>query len=87
MNDGWLPLAMLNNAAELFDVAVTLAYAVLSAGFVGAGVLTELRSAATLGGGETVLGVWLAVMGVVAIAAGTMLFTDKVRARIGGSDA
>jgi len=76
---------MLNNAAELFDAVVTLVYAVLGAGFVGAGVFTELRSAATLGGGETVLGAWLAVIGVVAIAAGTMLFTDKVRARIGGA--
>ncbi|NIB98019.1 hypothetical protein [Halobacterium sp. R2-5] len=74
---------MLSNFAELFDVAVTLAYAVLGAGLVGTGVLVELRSVASLGGGDLVLGVWLAAMGVVAIAAGTMLFTDKVRARIG----
>ncbi|MCG1004290.1 MULTISPECIES: hypothetical protein [Halobacterium] len=78
---------MLNNAAELFDVAVTLGYAVLGAGLMGTGVLTELRSATTIGSGQTVLGVWLAVIGVVAIAAGTMLFTDKVRARIGGGSA
>lgn len=78
---------MLSNFAELFDLAVTLAYAVLGAGLVGTGVLAELRSAATFGSGELVLGVWLAVMGVVAIAAGTMLFTDKVRARVGSGGA
>lgn len=83
MNAGWLRQGMLSNFAELFDVAVTLAYAVLGAGLVGTGVLAELRSVASFGGGELVLGAWLAVMGVVAIAAGTMLFTDKVRARIG----
>ena len=77
---------MLNNAAELFDLAVTLAYAVLGAGLVGTGILTELRSVTTLSGsGQVVLGVWFGLIGVVAIAAGTMLFTDKVRARIGGA--
>jgi len=76
---------MLDNAAELVDLAVTLAYAVLGAGLVGTGVLTELRSVASLGSGELVLGAWLAAMGVVAIAAGTMLFTDKVRTRLGGA--
>ncbi|MGB9964551.1 hypothetical protein [Halobacterium hubeiense] len=76
---------MLDNAAELVDLAVTLAYAVLGAGLVGTGLLAELRSVASLGSGELVLGAWLAAMGVVAIAAGTMLFTDKVGTRLGGA--
>ncbi len=87
MSAGWLRPGMLSNFAELFDVAVTLAYAVLGAGLVGTGLLAELRSVASLGSGELVLGAWLAVMGVVAIAAGTMLFTDKVRARVGSGGA
>jgi hypothetical protein len=87
MSDGWLRLGMLNNVAELFDLAMTLAYAVLGAGLLGTGVLAELRSVASLGSGQLVLGAWLAVMGVVAIAAGTMLFTDKVRARINSDGA
>ncbi|MFB6072120.1 MAG: hypothetical protein ABEJ88_04040 [Halobacterium sp.] len=73
---------MLESLPELVDAAVTLGYAVLGAGLVGTGVLAELRSAATLGGGETALGVWLAVMGAVAIAAGVLLFTDEVRERV-----
>ncbi|GAA0261613.1 hypothetical protein [Halobacterium noricense] len=87
MSGDWLRLDMLSNFAELFDLAVTLAYAVLGAGLVGTGVLTELRSVATLGSGELILGAWFAVIGVVAIAAGTMLFTDKVRARVGSGGA
>lgn len=75
---------MLSNPAELFDLLITLGYAVLGAGLVGGGVIAEFRSVATLGG-ETVLGVWFAVVGVVAIAAGTMLFTDKVKARLGAA--
>ena len=74
---------MLNTLAELFDLVVTLGYAVLGAGLVGTGLIAELRSVATFGGGKLVFGVWLAVLGAVAIAAGTMLFTDKVRSRLG----
>jgi hypothetical protein len=77
--------SMLSNPAELFDLIVTLGYAVLGAGLVGGGVLAELRSVATLGSGEVIFGLWLAGLGVVAIAAGTMLFTDKVKSRIGAA--
>lgn len=73
---------MLNNFAELFDLVVTLGYAVLGAGLVGTGLLAELRSFASLSSGELVMGLWLAGIGVVAIAAGTMLFTDKVKSRL-----
>jgi hypothetical protein len=76
---------MLSNAAELVDILVTLGYAVLGAGLVGGGLLAELRSVATLSGGETIFGLWLAGLGVIAIAAGTMLFTDKVKSRIGAA--
>lgn len=76
---------MLDNAAELFDLLVTLGYAVLGAGLVGTGLLAELRSLATFGGGQLIFGVWLAVLGGVAIAAGVMLFTDKVQSRVGGA--
>ncbi|MUV61444.1 hypothetical protein GJ634_12310 [Halobacterium sp. CBA1126] len=85
MSGGGIPRNMLDNAAELVDLAVTLAYAVVGAGLVGTGLLAELRSVASLGSGELVLGAWLAAMGVVAIAAGTMLFTDKVGTRLGGA--
>jgi len=74
---------MLEKIAELFDLAVTLGYAVLGAGLVGTGLLAELRSVGSLGGGELVFGAWLAVIGGVAIAAGVMLYTDKVQSRIG----
>lgn len=73
---------MLNNLAELVDLAVTLGYAVLGAGLVGTGLLAELRSVSSLSGGEFVFGLWMAGVGVVAIAAGTMLFTDKVKSRL-----
>lgn len=73
---------MLSNLTELFDLAVTLAYAILGAGLVGTGILAELRSMSSLSGGELVMGLWLAGIGVVAIAAGTMLFTDKVKSRL-----
>jgi hypothetical protein len=74
---------MLESLPELFDLFVTLGYAVLGAGLVGTGLLAELRSLATLGGGQLVFGAWLAVIGGVAIAAGVMLYTDKVQSRIG----
>lgn len=73
---------MLNNAAELFDLLVTLGYALLGAGLVGTGLLAELRSISSLSAGEFVFGLWLAGIGVVAIAAGTLLFTDKVKSRL-----
>ncbi|MFC3477669.1 hypothetical protein [Halobacterium litoreum] len=74
---------MLDSLPELFDALVTLGYAVLGAGLVGGGLLAELRSVASVGGGDLVFGTWLAGMGIVAIAAGTMLYTDKVRSRLG----
>ncbi|WP_336035984.1 hypothetical protein [Halobacterium yunchengense] len=73
---------MLDNAAELVDLALTLLYAVAGAGLIGGGLLAELRSVASLSGGDLVFGLWLAGVGVVAIAAGAMVFTDKVRARL-----
>ncbi|WP_232703198.1 hypothetical protein [Halobacterium wangiae] len=76
---------MLDNAAELFDLLVTLGYAVLGAGLVGTGLLAELRSLSTFGGGQFIFGVWLAVLGGVAIAAGVMMYTDKVQSRLGGA--
>lgn len=72
---------MLDSLPELFDVAVTLLYAVVGAGLVGGGLLAELRSATSLGHGDVVLGAWLAVMGVVALAAGTKLFREQVLGR------
>lgn len=79
-----LDATVLDSAPELFDGAVTLLYAVLGAGLVGTGLLAELRSVASIGGGEVVLGAWLAVMGAVAIAAGTKLFSRQVGGRLGG---
>lgn len=76
---------MLESLPELFDGVVTLLYAVIGAGLVGTGLLAELRSAASIGGGELVFGAWLAVMGAVAIAAGTKLFTERVQTRIGST--
>jgi hypothetical protein len=73
---------MLDSLPELFDLAVTLVYAVAGAGLVGGGLLAELRSASTLGHGDVVLGAWLAVMGAVALAAGTKLFRERVRGRL-----
>jgi hypothetical protein len=78
-------VGMLSNPAELLDLLVTLGYAVLGAGLVGGGLLAELRSVASLGGGEFVFGIWLAGLGMIAIAAGTMVFTDKVKSRIGAA--
>jgi len=82
MNGDPIPECMLNNFAELFDLVVTLGYAVLGAGLMGTGLLAELRSVSSLSGGEFVFGLWMAGVGVVAIAAGTMLFTDKVKSRL-----
>lgn len=76
---------MLSNPAELVDLLVTLGYAVLGAGLVGGGLLAELRSVATFSGGEPIFGLWLAGLGTLGIAAGTMLFTDKVKSRVGGA--
>ena len=50
---------MLNNAVELFDLLVTLGWAVLGAGLVGTGLLAELRSLATFGGGQLIFGVFM----------------------------
>lgn len=73
---------MFTTLAELFDLAVTLGYAVLGAGLVGTGLLAELRSVSSLSSGELIFGLWMAGIGVVAIAAGTMLFTDKVKSQL-----
>jgi hypothetical protein len=73
---------MLDSLPELFDIAVTLLYAVAGVGLVGGGLLAELRSATTLGHGNLVLGAWLAVMGAVAVVAGAKLFRENVRGRL-----
>lgn len=70
---------------SLADAAATLLYAVVSAGLFGAGVVTEMRGFSALGGGETMLAVWLVGMGLVACIAGLFVFRDVVRPRVAGS--
>lgn len=74
---------MLDSLPELFDLAVTAVFALVGATLVGGGLLAELRSLTALGGGgDLVWGVWLAVMGVVAVAAGVKVFRDTVAGRL-----
>jgi len=74
---------MLESLPELFDAVVTALFALLGATLVGGGLVAELRSAATLGGGgDLVWGGWLAVMGAVAVAMGVKVFRDAVAGRL-----
>jgi len=74
---------MLESLPELFDLAATPVLALVGATLVGGGLFAELQSAASLGGGgDLVWGVWLAVMGAVAVAMGVKVFTDAVNGRL-----
>jgi hypothetical protein len=74
---------MLESLPELFDAAVTALFALLGATLVGGGLVAELQSASTLGGGGDVgFGLWLAVMGAVGVAAGVKVFRDAVAGRL-----
>ena len=74
---------MLESLPELFDLAVTALFALVGATLVGGGLLVELRSVSALGGGgDLVWGVWLAVMGMVAVAMGVKVFRDTVAGRL-----
>lgn len=74
---------MLESLPELFDVAVTALFALVGATLVGGGLLAELQSVATLGGGgDLVWGVWLAVMGAAAVGMGVKVFSDAVAGRL-----
>jgi len=74
---------MLESVPELFDLAVTALFALVGATLVGGGLVAELQSAASLsGGGDLVWGVWLAVMGAVAVAMGVKVFRDALAGRL-----
>lgn len=67
-----------DSAAELLAV---LAYAVASVVLAGAGVFVETAGIRDLLGGETMLGAWLAFVGLLALAAAAHLARDKVLSR------
>ena len=73
---------MLDSLPELFDLAVTALFALVGATLVGGGLLAELRSVSSLGGGDLVWGVWLAVMGAAAMAMGAKVFSDALAGRL-----
>lgn len=60
------------------DLLALLTYAAASAALAGAGVFVETAGVRDLLSGETMLGAWLAFVGLVALAAAAHLARDQV---------
>lgn len=61
----------------LTEALPELFYTVLAGGLTGLGVLAETASMETITGGETMVGLWMAAIGLVALYAGFKLAREK----------
>lgn len=68
---------------EILVVLVELlGYGLAAVALTAVGVLAELNSLSYLSAGNTIFGVWLAVMGMIALYAAFSVGTDKVLPRL-----
>ncbi|WP_229121510.1 hypothetical protein [Halapricum desulfuricans] len=65
---------MIESAGEILP---ELFYTALASGLAGIGLLAEATSWQTISGGETVVGMWMAAVGLVALYAGFKLVSEK----------
>ncbi|MFW6018342.1 MAG: hypothetical protein ACOCPX_05930 [Halapricum sp.] len=59
------------------DTLPELLYTVLAGGLTGIGVLAETTGLQTITGGDTMVGLWMAAIGLVALYAGFKLAREK----------